>query len=104
MRTGPSLSPNPFHCEAEVVGDIIRPALIGRQAMRPIERRVDFDAVKPVRVSHQMAAFIREGILVCLWDRPSGGPNIDAALIHVLRIPGSGVARKAEMPPAASLS
>ena len=73
-----------LHGEPEVVGDIVRPALIGRQAMRPIERRVDLDSGKPAPVSHQMAAFIREGILVCLRDCPSGGPDIDATLTHVL--------------------
>ncbi len=58
--------------------------------MRPIEGRVDFDAVKPVRLSHQMAAFIWEGILVCLWDRPGGGPNKDAALTHT-QVLGTGL-------------
>ena len=52
--------------------------------MRPIERRVDLDAVQPVRVSHQMTAFVLEDILVFLRDRPSGGPNVNATLTHVL--------------------
>ena len=119
MRTGPSLGPKSgnfaqkalqrlvdiakptfmgdrlrhLHGEAEVIGDIIGPALIGRQAMRSIEGGVDLDAVKPARVSHQMAAVGREGILVLLWDRPSGGPNIDATLTSYSTYSGQRAAR-----------
>jgi hypothetical protein len=64
--------------------------------MRTIERRVDLDAVKAARVSHQMATFLRKGILVRFWDRPSGGSYIDVTLTHVPRILGSGLARQAQ--------
>src|SRR3712207_6598243 len=67
--------------------------------MRTIERRVDLDAVKAVRVSHQMATFLREGIVVGLWDRPSGGSYIDVTLTHVPRTLGTRLARGRRLRP-----
>ena len=71
-----------FDAEPEVRRHRCRPALVGRPAVRPVERGIDFRSVEAARVALQVTAFRCEGWLDIARQAPAGATDIAQSLRH----------------------
>src|SRR4051812_50155132 len=77
--------------EAKAVRHGLRPALIGRAPVRPMERRVDLDGIETAGVALKMASARWHLVKIHRWNVPSGGADPERRLRH--RVIGRGEER-----------